>query len=92
MQPKTDEWKVTERRIRVERAKRKCERCGVADNSYEQRSGRLVKIVLKVICLYGKPEDAIDANLRCLCQECIPVALDAAQAEQDRRQGQTRLF
>ncbi len=83
------EWKATERRIKVNRARRKCERCGVADNTYEQRNGKLIKIVLKVICLYGEP---IDANLRCLCQECTPVVLDEVQAEHDKRQGQGRLF
>jgi hypothetical protein len=88
LQPKDAEWKATERRIK-QRAKRKCERCGVADNTYEQRNGRLIKIVLKVICLYDKP---IDANLRCLCQECTPIVLDEVQVALDKQQGQARLF
>lgn len=93
LQPKTDEWKAIEKRIRVERAKRKCERCGVPDNSYEQRNGKLIKLKLKVIRLDGDASNNVDWNLRCLCQECKPIVIEAEQQIRDAEQsGRTRLF
>lgn len=92
LQPKTDEAKAVDRRIRVERAKRQCERCGVPDNSYEQRNGKLIKIILKVIRLDGNESNNADTNLLCLCQECQPIVLDAEQILRDKAQNQERLF
>jgi 5-methylcytosine-specific restriction endonuclease McrA len=59
-------WKAISRRIRDQRARNKCENCGV--KNYSIRDG--AKIVLTVAHLDHTPENCSDDNLRAWCQRC----------------------
>jgi len=63
------DWKRISRHIRFERAKNRCEQCGVAVNGLPSpHTGS--KVVLTVAHLNDTPEDCSYNNLRAMCQRC----------------------
>jgi len=68
--PRASEWKAIEHRIRVGRAKNKCETCGKSHNSYEVEGKNIDRIKLKVIHLDDDPTNNADGNLLAVCQFC----------------------
>jgi ribosomal protein S14 len=72
-------WKQISEDIRFNRAKNKCEICGVVNHSYINRHTReiclqgeddAIRVVLTVAHLDHKPENCDYSNLLALCQKC----------------------
>jgi hypothetical protein len=61
------DWLEISRHIRTERAKNRCERCGV--ENYSPLPGGF-KVILTVVHLNHRPEDCREENLKALCQRC----------------------
>jgi 5-methylcytosine-specific restriction endonuclease McrA len=61
-------WKQISQRIRVERAKHKCEWCKAENYKPHPITGS--KVVLTVAHLDQMPENNEDSNLAALCQRC----------------------
>ena len=64
-------WKKIREKI-LERAGDRCEFCGVGNHTfrYNERTGRLARIVLTIAHLDHTPEHCDPDNLRALCQRC----------------------
>ena len=62
------DWKDIRASI-LERAKNKCEFCGVQNHSFHKRE-KVVRIVLTVAHLDHMPENNLPNNLKALCQKC----------------------
>lgn len=93
------EWKQIRERI-LQRAKWRCEDCGVANHAIGWRDGagfnelgeheappdgfKAIKIVLTIAHLDHTPENCADDNLRAWCQRCHN-AYDAAMRQAGRK-------
>ena len=64
-------WKEIRASI-LERAHNRCEFCGKLNHSYfwNERTGKMVKVVLTIAHLDHTPENCAPENLRALCQAC----------------------
>ncbi len=82
-------WKELEKRIRKDRAKNKCERCGVSNNAYDVQGRDIQKIKLVVIHVVS-PTSNDESNLLCVCQRCRPLVED--EADKKQVPGQLELF
>src|SRR5437867_3514902 len=63
-----ENWKWLSLKIRVERAKNHCEKCGVKNGKAIE--GKIGRVVLTVAHLDQNPENNIETNLKALCQKC----------------------
>ena len=62
------DWKKISERIRFERAKNCCEKCGAENYKPHPITGS--KVILTVAHLDHKPENCTDENLMAMCQKC----------------------
>lgn len=64
-------WKEIRASI-LERAHNRCEFCGKQNHTYfwNEKTGKMVKVVLTIAHLNHTPEDCRPENLRALCQAC----------------------
>lgn len=62
------EWKLISLKIRIERAKNKCEKCGIENG--KQIEGKKGKIILTVAHIDQDPTNNNFNNLLALCQRC----------------------
>ncbi|MBQ8969206.1 MAG: hypothetical protein IJ064_05700 [Bacteroidaceae bacterium] len=64
-------WKQIRASI-LERAHDRCEFCGVKNHIYRmnEKTGKMVKVVLTIAHLDHTPENCAPDNLRALCQAC----------------------
>lgn len=65
-------WKTVIRPAILERAHDCCEFCGRMNHSFyfNEKTGRMVRVVLTIAHLNHQPEDCRPENLKALCQEC----------------------
>ena len=62
------DWNEISKRIRFERAKNLCERCGAKNKQPHPITGS--KVVLTVAHLNHDPRDNSESNLSAMCQRC----------------------
>lgn len=79
------DWKEIRVSI-LERAKNRCEFCGVENHTYKlnEKTGKTVRIVLTIAHLDHTPENCEAENLRALCQKCHN-SYDAKHRAETRR-------
>ena len=79
-------WKSEIRPSILERAKNRCEFCGRENHTwfYNEKTGKMVKVVLTVAHLDHIPEHCDPSNLRALCQKCHN-QYDAAHRAETRK-------
>lgn len=79
-------WKSEIRPSILERAKNRCEFCGRENHTwfYNEKTGKMVKVVLTVAHLDHVPENCDPSNLRALCQKCHN-QYDAAHRAETRK-------
>lgn len=65
-------WKSEIRPAILKRANDRCEFCGRKNHSYvlNEKTGKMVMVVLTVAHLDHQPENCDPSNLRALCQAC----------------------
>lgn len=64
-------WKEIRQQI-LKRANNRCEFCGRVNHSMvlNEKTGKMIKVVLTIAHLNHTPEDCRPENLRALCQRC----------------------
>ncbi len=64
-------WKEVREKI-LQRAKNQCEFCGRRNHTYyfNEKTKRMVRVVLTIAHLDHTPENCNPSNLRALCQSC----------------------
>jgi hypothetical protein len=79
-------WKLISKLIRVNRAKNKCEWCGVENYSRVMRSNGLTTIILTVAHIDHDKTNNRFGNLAALCQKCH-LGHDIKQHADNRKYG-----
>ena len=82
-------WKDIRASI-LERAKDHCEFCGRKNHSFvlNEKTGKMIKVVLTIAHLDHQPENCDPSNLRALCQACHN-RYDAKHRAETRRNSKT---
>lgn len=82
-------WKDIRASI-LERAKDHCEFCGRKNHSFvlNEKTGKIIKVVLTIAHLDHQPENCDPSNLRALCQACHN-RYDAKHRAETRRNSKT---
>ena len=78
------DWESISQRIRFDRAKGRCEKCGSEYGEPNPETGSVV--VLTVAHLNHEPSDCRDENLMAMCQACH-IRYDAPRKADERRYG-----
>lgn len=79
-------WKTEIRPSILERANNRCEFCGRQNHTwfFNEKTKKMVRVVLTVAHLDHQPENCDPSNLRALCQSCHN-QYDAAHRAETRR-------
>ena len=90
------DWKAISAHIRFERARNRCEACGVAVNGLPHPDTGS-KVILTVAHLDHQPENCTYDNLRAMCQRCHniydgPMRRDGIRRRHFAALGQGELF